>query len=221
MLTRALRRLDREDGFSLVELIVVMAILVIVATIMANGAISGMRATRAAEARVDAVTELEQALQRMTREIRAAHPLPVGNVEVTPIALAADNEIQVRAQRREGGATRRFSFSYRRAGSEVVETRRSAAATADPATGAVFYGPRAFVTAVRNAGAQPIFTYYDVKGNVLPRTSTCTGGAGTAVACLSQSDRRRIARVGITLVRGRAEQRHITLSTIVTLRNQR
>ena len=75
-------RLDAEDGVTLIELLVVMFFLGIIGVITMNGFLSMTQTSRAAHQRVDALDDLRPAVQRVTRELRAAEPLvldPAGN----------------------------------------------------------------------------------------------------------------------------------------------
>jgi prepilin-type N-terminal cleavage/methylation domain-containing protein len=73
MMTR-LRRND-QGGFTLVELLVVLVLLGIVGGIVGSAVITSFRSSRATTNRTVALHELETALQRMTRDLRAADPL--------------------------------------------------------------------------------------------------------------------------------------------------
>lgn len=65
-----MRRMKEQDGFTLVELLVVMVILGVVGAVTTTGLIQGMRTTDRVQARADALVELERAGQRLEREIR-------------------------------------------------------------------------------------------------------------------------------------------------------
>ena len=62
-------------GFTVVELLVVMLLLGIVGGVVASAIVSGFSSSRATTARTVALHELQIALQRMTRDLRAADPL--------------------------------------------------------------------------------------------------------------------------------------------------
>lgn len=64
------RMTEREEGFSLIELLVVMLILGVVGAVTLTGLVRGMRTSEHVQARTDALVELERAGQRLERELR-------------------------------------------------------------------------------------------------------------------------------------------------------
>lgn len=84
MLTREVPNRRGEDGISLVELIVVMALLLVVGGIFVSGLVGGFRASGLVEARRDAMSELQIGVQRMTRDVRAAAPAQLVTVGANP-----------------------------------------------------------------------------------------------------------------------------------------
>ena len=85
-------------GFSLVELLVVMFILAVVGTIVANGLVRGLQADRQAQSRIEAFEDMQIALERVSREVRAASTLLV----------AEEQEIQFEVLR--GGGCIQFTY---------------------------------------------------------------------------------------------------------------
>lgn len=72
MLVGSLRHHRAQGGFSLIELLVVIVILGIVGSIIAGGLIRGMRADAQAQARVEAFEDMRIAVERISRDVRAA-----------------------------------------------------------------------------------------------------------------------------------------------------
>lgn len=68
------RRSD-EGGFTLVELLVVLAIGGVVLTLVTSAIIGSLNATRRGEDRVDALNDLQRGLERISREMRTASPI--------------------------------------------------------------------------------------------------------------------------------------------------
>ncbi len=68
-------RWDGEEGFTLIELIVVGVISAVVGSIVMTGVVQGLRTTATIDDRVDALSTLERGMERVTRELRAANPL--------------------------------------------------------------------------------------------------------------------------------------------------
>lgn len=65
----------QESGATLVELLVVMLIFGVVGSVVLSSTIAGLQNAAATNARIDALQELELAMQRVTRDLRAADPL--------------------------------------------------------------------------------------------------------------------------------------------------
>lgn len=68
---------DGEAGVSLVEMLVAITLFAIVGTIVTNGLVRGMQATRQTQARVTALADLQKGTERMGRELRAGVPVEV------------------------------------------------------------------------------------------------------------------------------------------------
>lgn len=64
-----------DGGFTLVELLVIMVILGVVGSVTVAGITSGLRTTSYAQARVDTLAETQTTIERISREIRAGHPV--------------------------------------------------------------------------------------------------------------------------------------------------
>lgn len=65
----------RDDGFTLVELLVVMSLSMIIGTIVVSSVVRSMQASVAATARIEALNNLEVGMERISRQIRAADPI--------------------------------------------------------------------------------------------------------------------------------------------------
>lgn len=59
-----------EDGFSLVELLVVVLILGVIGGITLTGLVQGFRTSARADARIEAFTDLQRASERVSRDLR-------------------------------------------------------------------------------------------------------------------------------------------------------
>lgn len=85
---RALLRRAHADerGFTVVELLVVTAILSVVMAVAANSVITSLQIQRRQMAQMEALNGAKVALERMTRDVRAANPVEVAQpdaIEVT------------------------------------------------------------------------------------------------------------------------------------------
>lgn len=72
MLSRRGVRPDSDSGFTLVELLVVMLIMGVVGAFTATSLVQGLQTSNEADRRVQALTDLQQAGQRVSRELRMA-----------------------------------------------------------------------------------------------------------------------------------------------------
>lgn len=72
MLRRVHDHDNGEAGFTLIELLVVMVIMGIIGAFTATSLVQGMRTSHEADRRVQALTDLQQAGQRVSRELRMA-----------------------------------------------------------------------------------------------------------------------------------------------------
>lgn len=92
-----------EDGFSLIELMLVLFILGVVGTVIANGLVQAFRANDEAQVRVEAYEDMQIAMERMSRNVRAAST-PLQSVD--PDGEGLDFEVL-----RDGaGGCSRFSY---------------------------------------------------------------------------------------------------------------
>lgn len=122
--TTALRRRgDSADGFTSVELLVVMGIMLAVSVVVLSSLVAGLRATARGQARVEALTDLERAAERMARDLRFADP----------IDAATNTQVIVNVLRDEGGNPVRHRVTYDVGAGTIAETR----AVYDPPDAAV------------------------------------------------------------------------------------
>lgn len=106
-------RSDSENGFTLVELLVAMAIMLAVGAVVLTGLVSGLRAAERGQARVAALTDLERAAERLARDLRFADP----------IDAATTTQVIVNVLRDDGGAQVRHRVTYTVAAGTITETR--------------------------------------------------------------------------------------------------
>lgn len=106
---------DHEDeaGFTLVELLVVMALMLIVGSVVVNGIVSGLRASERGRARVEALTDLELAAERMARDLRFADP----------VDAASATQVIVNVLRDDAGSLVRHRVTFDVAGGTITEAR--------------------------------------------------------------------------------------------------
>ncbi len=72
MTTPGNRQASDDGGYSLVEMLVVLLLLGIVGTVVTKGIVTTLRSTRIATQRAVALSQLQTAADRLSRELRAA-----------------------------------------------------------------------------------------------------------------------------------------------------
>ena len=186
-----------ESGFSLVELLVVLVITGILGGVVVSAITTSMRSASATSARIHATQELEIAMQRMTRDFRAADPLelsPSGDFATEAgarVLRGADASTVMYALDDDGSALR----------SRVVELDENGQQVAGVPS-------QQLVTNVDN-GDTPVFSYLDSSGETLPCDPDCT----TAY--------RQAAQVRIQLVRRIDDDTEVVLDSQVSVRSVR
>lgn len=186
-----------ESGFTLVELLVVLVIMGVVGGVVTSAIMTSMRSASATSARIQATQELEIAMQRMTRDIRAADPL-----ELSPSGDFA-NEVGARVSR--GGSSKSVMYYLAADGSEL-----HARTVQLDDTGAEVSGTpsRQLVAQVDNGGT-PVFTYLDASGREL----SCVPDCVTAY--------RGVAQIQIRLTRHLTGDTQVVLDSHVNVRSVR
>jgi prepilin-type N-terminal cleavage/methylation domain-containing protein len=188
MLTRL--RADR-DGVTLVELLVVMILLGAVGSIVTSAVVTGLRSAAATQARIEALHELEVALQRVSRDLRAAKVLTLSPDDAFGRDLGAELD-------RDGVA---LEVRYR----VVDDVVSGVSELVREDTG------QTLVTLVDNDGAEPVFRYLRATGEPVP----CDTDEECRQAYL------HAAQIEISLVRAIPGQGDIRAATRVSVRSIR
>ena len=134
------RRLSGEQGFSLVELLTVMAVSAVVVGFVTGTVVHALRSERRQRAQLSALNEVKVAFERVTRDLRGADPLLV----------AAPDEIRLEV--RDPGGTMR-TVSYARDDDRLVTT--------DGTTG------ESRALAVDLAAGEPLFRFHLADGTTV------------------------------------------------------
>ncbi|MFP4148933.1 MAG: type II secretion system protein J [Nitriliruptoraceae bacterium] len=194
------------DGFSLVELLVTIAILAVVLSGLTAGAISIYRASSFVDLSTTDQNEARTAISVLSRDIRAAAPV---RPSTDPAFLVAQpNEAIFTANLNDSIRPRlvRFWIDEDR---RLIEDATPPDPGTDPETGldwdvendAVVRYIAAFVV---NDATLPLFRYFDQNGVELTysESDACSGPDGGTVPppCLTAENRQRIALVELTLV---------------------
>ena len=191
-----------EGGFTLVELLIVMILMGVIGAITLTSFVQSARSAQVATERLDAVNDLTPALQRMTRDLRAASPLVIDNGGAYATKVGTEFE--------RGGVRYRIVYYVDGVGADakVLSDRYTVAADGTLST----VGTSNLVADVENAATEPVFTYFDNDGHQI----TCTG---TTQAC--RDEHVTASRVEIRLIRGVNDQTPIEYVTSVNIRNAR
>jgi prepilin-type N-terminal cleavage/methylation domain-containing protein len=148
----------QQGGFTLVELLVVMVLLGIVGGIVVNAVTVSLRSASHTTARIAAQHELEVALQRISRDLRAADPLVLSTTD--------DWETDLGAEIDRDGSRRVVQFAL-----TAVDGQQNVVQIDSGQT---------LITEVDN-GTEPIFRYLDQVGDPVACPVTCaTSYLGTA-----------------------------------------
>lgn len=81
---------DGQAGFSLPELLIVMLLIGVVGVIAMRGVIQGMQTTDTADERVQAMSELQRAGQRVSRELRMACTVETATADQAVVDILRD-----------------------------------------------------------------------------------------------------------------------------------
>jgi prepilin-type N-terminal cleavage/methylation domain-containing protein len=192
------RRLrDDQAGFTLVELLVVTVLLGVIGAIAVQGIVITMERQRATAQRIEGLHELEIAVQRASRDLRAANPLVLS--ETRPATTMIGARIQREAE------TLIVSYGLEEEGGEQVLVQRTAV---EGETVQV----RQLVTQVDNDDA-PVFRYLREDGTEIECDDTVSTCARTFMD--------QATDVEINLLRGVVGQDPVTVSTTINIRNIR
>lgn len=175
---RAGRAKQGEDGFSLLELLVVVGIMAIFGIAIAQGLQSFTATTASTENKNVALGDVRIATESISRDLRAANPVEAVQAPLT--VAGYDNRISFTvycATVGDNGCSSAHARKvvYSMANNELVQTvglRTRKLLLPNPGFGSLPAAERP--GAVVNTAAQPVFTYYTQKGTVLSTTGGTT-----------------------------------------------
>ena len=204
-------RRDREGGFTLVELLVVIVIFGVVGGFVTATIVSALQTSRRAEARIHALNDLQRGIERVGRELRAASPLLLDEDRAFADGVGAE---VVR-----GG--QRIIYEY-----YLVETEDSVELRED-VTRRTLDGDLVseqdglFIADIANLETgTPLFTYFvtePITGEI--REIDCDAEGLSDEECLNKH--LTATQIRLTLEKVLPEQQPIRVETIVNIRNTR
>ncbi|HUR48437.1 MAG TPA: prepilin-type N-terminal cleavage/methylation domain-containing protein [Acidimicrobiales bacterium] len=219
-------RLSDDAGFTVLELLIVMALLSVVMSLAIAGLFSINDATRSTEERSFADTKLRDVIEAMARDIRASNPIDV-QTDPQPCTAPPCPEAPVSTYDSQisfeifctpvGGtcSTRHLrQIVYRVNGNrlEVAKGGGAYVALVAPSTTSVLpVEQRQF--AIVNGPSEPVFTYLRADGTVI-----ATSGAA-AEAATRFRDCTRAVRIHLRMITAPGNPNPADLTTTVTLRN--
>lgn len=187
-------------AFTLIEMMVAATIVVVIGTITVAGIVQGMQVSRDMQDRVRAFEELQVAIQRVGREIRAADPIvldPDGDYH---------SHIGAEVYRNEGKVIYEFTVVDNGDGTKRLESVKSTYTNPDDTT------PSSVSTDVLvdliPADADEVFRYYDADGVEIPDGS-------------SSADYLTASQIQVTLTREVPKDNPVQVSTRLNIRNTR
>jgi prepilin-type N-terminal cleavage/methylation domain-containing protein len=186
------RRLDAEDGVTMIEMLVGVVIMAIAMSIASLSTVHALKVQRRQVAEVDTVNRTRIVMERMTREIRAANPL---------LAASADgSQISIQVTRPVAGWNRKIT-TYQLVGTSI----QSSGTLINTTTNATQAVPvQTILTGVTLNPGETLFSYRAVDGSVP------VGGT---------TDLATYHTVTITLRMALSEGGTVLVSDMVTLRN--
>lgn len=199
-----LSRIHHDDGFSLVELLVTIMLMLIVGGVVTSGVVAGMRTTVRTENRITALTDAQKGLERVTRHVRASDARAVTSPS-TVLVAAGPTRVVADLVDEAGNERIRHHYDVLTAGTttrlchrmETFTLGTPAPYTATTSCDAVLVGD------LQNA-AIPVFQFQDDAGAAL----------ASPIALGS------VRRVVVSLERGIPGEQPLQLTTSVTLRNE-
>ena len=191
----------KQDGITLIELMVTLFVLSIVMTALTAGAISIYRATSYVSLSTDDQNQARTAIEVLSRDIRAASPVRPSTEPAFLVARPTEASFTANLQ---DSVRPRLMRLFIDGDSRMIEDATppetdSGPITWDPDADAEIRYIAAFVV---NDDSLPIFRYLDQNGVELPySTDPCPGPDGDPVPapCLDLDSRRQIELVEITL----------------------
>lgn len=210
-----------ESGVTLVELLVVMILLGVVGSVVTTVIVTGLQTSTSISTRTQALHQIEQSLQRVSRELRVADPLYTTSDPLRELAVTIDREGQRQLVRFQVNDAERRLLQFNQ-----PVTESAIAEIGDP----LGPGSTSLVTDLDNAlpnlatpiavaEHEPVFTYYDALGQQLHCDLDGDGRPTDVDECFNTL--RPTRQVGIRIIKEVPGARRIDAETRVSIRSIR
>lgn len=203
MIVRLRRRLRSESGVTLVEMMIVMAVLSVILAFTLGSVASFQRSATGGMRRVENLNEARILMQVITKDIRTAAKLNAATSpfpDMTPLdgtTVADDNEVIFYANLNQSTACPKRIRLYTDGADKLIESVTEPS-SGNPTDGTCVWPAtptrnRLVGRFIANAVDEPIFTYYyeDALGDLVPFT--------TAQTPLTVADSIQVKAVGVEL----------------------
>jgi len=205
MLTTSRPRPSRggsDAGMTLIELLVTMILMGVIGSVVTAGVVSAMQDQRRATSRLDAVTSTQRALERVTKDLRAADPLVAADAQSVTTLVYHGTSCQQR--RYYVNATNQLVQEIAKYPASTTCANR----TGTPGTAT----SNVLVTKVVNTATEPVFVYQRIDPAQAALVTVPTPVASTLVALVDS--------VTINVKAGlKFGQQPVVVQTAVDLRN--
>jgi prepilin-type N-terminal cleavage/methylation domain-containing protein len=219
-----LRSLKKDDGFTLGELMITVFMLAIVMAIIFQSLYTYLTTSTNAQTRAFTLNSTRQAIERMAKSARAANPIDAYSVLGLPVT-AYDNRIsftvycsvpnsQPGPKNCSTSYARAAIYNYDSANYKILETLGGSTNTVIATSGYAGVPANQRPGAVVNTTSQPIFTYYDKNGAIIP-----TSGAGAPPSEKFRDCTKAVEIHLVVISQPRRADKTIDLTTRVELRN--
>jgi prepilin-type N-terminal cleavage/methylation domain-containing protein len=196
-----IRRGQGEAGFTLLELVIVCAIMGVVLVVAGGGLISLSTTTNRGSAMVADEQGVSTAMAQIGKDVRSAHSIAF---PTAAIATDAPNEIILQVTNPAGGTTP-VEWVYQTVPATLTREVLSANLASVVSTGPP-------ITRVANSTTTPLFSYYDRSGTQIFATAGSATALGNIVRCATRITVQLVVSAGVSGVANFQESEDVALT---------